>query len=353
MLDTGSETSIIKPNFLQNYPEIELSDPIFYSTINGMNLVDHQVVTPLPKEFLSKGTVAWKVLTLNGRKYDAIVGQNLLSSLKAKVDLGERQLEINGNKILFEDGYPYEVNQITALEINDGCSTNYINLSHLNDHESKLIKNLMQNYQELFFKEGDELTCSNEVQHEIGTATNRPIYSKTYRYPQIHEEEIERQISEMLSQGIIRESSSPYNSPLWIVPKKSDNSGKKKWRVVIDYRKLNEVTVEDKFPIPNIENILDKLGKAQYFSTLDLAKGFHQILVIPEDQKKTAFSTPNGHYEYVRMPFGLKNAPATFQRFINSILKDYINKICVVYLDDILIFSTSLEEHISSIRKIF
>lgn len=136
-------------------------------------------------------------------------------------------------------------------------------------------------------------------------------------------------------------------------PKKVDKSGKKKWRIVIDYRALNDITVSDKFPIPNIENILEKLGRAQYFTTLDLAKGFHQILIKEEDRAKTAFSTPLGHYEFVRMPFGLKNAPATFQRLMNSVLRDYINKICVVYLDDILIFSTTAEEHMDNIRKIF
>lgn len=135
--------------------------------------------------------------------------------------------------------------------------------------------------------------------------------------------------------------------------KKMDNSGEKKWRIVIDYRKLNEITVDDKFPIPNIDNILDKLGRAQYFSTIDLAKGFHQILLKEEDRSKTAFSTPYGHYEYVRMPLGLKNAPATFQRLINYVLRDLINKICVVYLDDILVFSTSLQEHVSNIERVF
>lgn len=353
LIDTGSETSIIKPQILQNFSETKLSNPLYYSTINGINKVDREIVTPLPKEFLTKGSISWKVIALNGRKYDAIIGQNLLTAIKAVVNIDKRQLETNKNIILFEDDCPYEINEITTPEISKGKIIENLKVDHLNKEEYNSIINLLKNYQELFFKEGDKLSFTHEIQHDITTTTSNPIYSKIYRYPQIHEKEIEKQISEMLSQGIIKESNSPYNSPLWIVPKKADNSGKQKWRIVIDYRKLNEVTVSDKFPIPNIDNILEKLGKAQYFTTLDLAKGFHQILVKPEDRRKTAFSTPFGHYEYIRMPFGLKNAPSTFQRLMNSILRDYINKICVVYLDDILIFSTSLEEHILSIRKIF
>lgn len=100
----------------------------------------------------------------------------------------------------------------------------------------------------------------------------------------------------MLEQGIIRPSNSPWSSPVWVVPKKMDASGNKKWRVVIDYRKLNEKTIDDRYPIPNINEILDKLGHSMYFSTLDLASGFHQIGVAPEDMKKTAFTVENGHY---------------------------------------------------------
>lgn len=135
--------------------------------------------------------------------------------------------------------------------------------------------------------------------------------------------------------------------------KKLDNSKEQKWRIVIDYRKLNDNAIDDKFPLPNIEELFDKLGRCQYFTTIDLAKGFHQIEVYPDDRCKTAFSTANGHYEFTRMPFGLKNSPSTFQRLINFVLKDFVNKICVVYLDDILIFSTSLDEHICSIKKVF
>lgn len=129
--------------------------------------------------------------------------------------------------------------------------------------------------------------------------------------------------------------------------------GKLSWRLVIDYRKLNEITIDDRYPLPNINEILDKLGKCQYFTTLDLAKGFHQIEIQEQDIHKTAFSIENGHYEFLRMPFGLKTAPATFQRLMNNVLKEFINKICLVYLDDIIIFFTSLQDHLKFLNKIF
>ncbi|GJQ71451.1 hypothetical protein Trydic_g11176 [Trypoxylus dichotomus] len=157
----------------------------------------------------------------------------------------------------------------------------------------------------------------------------------------------------MLEDGIIRPSQSPWSSPTWIVPKKPDASGQQKWRIVIDYRKVNEKTIDDRYPLPNINDILDKLGRCNYFTTLDLASGFHQIELQPDSIPKTAFNVENGHYEFVRMPFRLKNAPATFQRVMDNVLKDLQNKICLVYMDDIIVFSTSLQEHVSSLRRVF
>lgn len=123
--------------------------------------------------------------------------------------------------------------------------------------------------------------------------------------------------------------------------------------MVIDYRKLNEKTISDRYPLPNITDILDKLGKCMYFTTLDLASGFHQIEVNPKDAPKTAFSVEFGHYEFVRMPFGLKNAPSTFQRVMDHVLGELQGKICLCYMDDIIVFSTSLQEHIISLNKVF
>lgn len=286
------------------------------------------------------------------------MGMNFLIPFEVKIDIKGGYVEIFSRyKIDFEDiNFPplfAEANTLEAITDPKKEIHSLMNQPHLNDEERKELEQLLMRNKDLFFYEGENLTFTHEITHEIRTKDENPIYCKAYRYPLVHEKEIERQIGEMLKQGIIRESNSPYNSPLWIVPKKLDNSKQRKWRIVIDYRKINEKSIDDKFPIPNIESILDKLGRSQYFTILDLAKGFHQILVKDSDQKKTAFSTPLGHFEYVRMPFGLKNAPATFQRLINSILREFINRICVVYLDDILIFSTSLQEHVINVNKVF
>jgi hypothetical protein len=156
----------------------------------------------------------------------------------------------------------------------------------------------------------------------------------------------------MLQDGIIAPSNSPWNSPILVVPKKTDASGKRKWRIVVDFRKLNDVTIGDSFPIPVISEVLDALGNSKYFSTIDCASGFLQVPVKPEDQAKTAFSTPQGHYEYKRMPFGLKGAPSTFQRLMNSVLSGIQGIKCLVYLDDILIFGETLQIHNDKLRAV-
>ena len=123
--------------------------------------------------------------------------------------------------------------------------------------------------------------------------------------------------------------------------------------MVVDYRKLNEKTVAEKYPVPRIDEILDNLGKSVYFSTIDLAQGFHQIEMHPDSIQKTAFSVDNGHYEYLRMAFGLRNAPCTFQRVMDNIFREYLNRFCFVYMDDVICFSKSLDEHKQHLKLIF
>lgn len=225
--------------------------------------------------------------------------------------------------------------------------------SHLNPEERANLESLCAQYADVFYIEGEPLSFTNQIKHSIKTTDEVPVYTKSYRYPYVHREEVRNQIGKMLDQGIIRPSQSAWSSPIWVVPKKADASGKRKWRIVVDFRKLNEKTIDDKYPIPNIADILDKLGNCHYFTTLDLASGFYQVEMNTEDIPKTAFNVEHGHFEFLRMPMGLKNSPSTFQRVMDNVLRGLQNVICLVYLDDVIVFSTSLQEHMNNLEKVF
>ena len=211
--------------------------------------------------------------------------------------------------------------------------------------ERQAIHRICEEYCDLFLLNGEPLSCTATVEHEITTrADSAPVNVRPYRLPEKHKAEVNKQVKEMLDAGIIRSSVSQWNAPLLVVSKNADASGKPRLRVVVDFRKVNDLTIGDSFPIPNITDILDQLGNAKYFTTLDLASGYHQIPMAERDKNKTAFSTPFGHYEFNRMPFGLKNAPATFQRLMNSVLTGIQGLRCLVYLD-IVIYGSSLEDH--------
>lgn len=198
--------------------------------------------------------------------------------------------------------------------------TKCLKTDHLNAVEKDSLIKICHEFNHIFYIDGDKLTSTNAITHKIPTTLNVPIHTKTYRFPEIHKEEVNKQIKQMLEENIIEPSISPWNSPIWVVPKKTDSSETKKWRIVVDYRKLNDITVGDSYPLPNISVILDQLGHSKYFSTIDLSSGFHQIKMASKDADKTASSTHTGHYQFNLMPFGLKNAPATSQRLMNNVL---------------------------------
>jgi hypothetical protein len=146
---------------------------------------------------------------------------------------------------------------------------------------------------------------------------------------------------------VIRPSTSPCGSPITIVPKKEGT-----WRMCIDYRALNKITLKNQYPLPRIHNLLDQLQHAKYFTKLDLKSGYHQVRVKEEDIWKTAFKTRQGLYGWLVMPFSLCNAPATFMRLMNDVLRPFLDSFVTVYLDDILVYNTTWEEHISHFMQV-
>lgn len=177
--------------------------------------------------------------------------------------------------------------------------------------------------------------------------TTKPVHQHPYRVSYKEREAIRSQVKEMLRDDVIQPSTSPWASPVVLVEKKD-----KTLRFCVDYRKLNSVTKRDVYPLPRIDDALDRLRNARYFSSLDLKSGYWQIEVDERDREKTAFVTPDGLFEFKVLPFGLCSAPATFQRMMDTVLAGLKWQSCLVYLDDVVVFSASFEEHLYRLRLV-
>ena len=162
------------------------------------------------------------------------------------------------------------------------------------------------------------------------------MYHKPYKLPQSQKDEVQRQVDKMLQENIIENAVSEWNSPLLLVPKKSADDTRKR-RLVIDYRKLNNALQDDKFPLPNIEEVIESLAGAKYFSHLDLSQGYYQCELRKEDRHITAFTTNRGQYQMTRLPMGLKVSPSIFSRLMTVAMSGLNMEHCLVYLDDIIV----------------
>lgn len=210
------------------------------------------------------------------------------------------------------------------------------------------IDKLLHEFEDIF-GEPQGLPPRRNCDHRIPLMPGaQPVNNRPYRHKPKHKSEIEQQIQELLEAGVIQKSSSPFASPVILVKKKDGT-----WRLCTDYRQLNAMTVVAKFPIPVIEELLDELHRAVWFSKLDLRAGYHQIRLAEGEEYKTAFQTHSGHYEFKVMSYGLAGGPATFNGAMTDTLK-LVNRVCVlVFFDDILVFSKTFEAHITHLKQVF
>ena len=184
--------------------------------------------------------------------------------------------------------------------------------------------------------------------HSIKLTSELPLWTAQHRRSYVENQVIDAETKKLAEQEVVRQSKSPYNSPVMVV-KKKDGA----WRTVIDYRKINEVTLKEPHPIPRTDESLEALGEANFFTTLDFTSGYWQLPIREEDKQKTAYSTISGRWEYNVLPMGITNAPAAFQRSMEIVMAGITWKFCIVYIDDIIIYSKTFEEHLQHLQLVF
>ena len=219
----------------------------------------------------------------------------------------------------------------------------------LSQEQKKSVAEFLTRYADVFATSPEDLGRTGVVKHTIDTGHEKPIRQRARRLPLHQRVEEQKQIKEMLARKVISPSSSPWASGVVLV-KKKDSS----WRFCFDYRKLNEVTIKDSYPLPRIDDSLDTLSGSKWFSTLDLQSGYWQVEMAEEDKAKTAFITScSGLFQFEVMPFGLCNSPATFERLMERVLSGLQWQICLVFLDDIIVYGTSFEQELQRLQTVF
>jgi hypothetical protein len=278
-----------------------------------------------------------------------ILGMDFLHGQCCTVDLG-------GSKLYIGDlTYPLEDMRVDCLTISPPLITspNLRVPETISNQTAKLsveqrvqALSLLNKFSELF--DPSKLGCSRNFTHSIELTDSRPIKQMPRRVSFAQRQVIENEIADMLAKGVIEPSCSPWASPIVLVRKKDGSI-----RFCIDYRGLNAQTKADAFPLPNPSDIFDDLAGSKYFATIDMKSGFWQIPMLARDKEKTAFCVPGGHYQFCRMPFGLINATATFQRTMQAILSSLVGKCAHVFVDDIVVYANSMEQLLERLDSVF
>lgn len=328
LVDSGSSHSFISQSFhsfvqMLNIPTVPMA-PQQVKLANGDTLTTNQWVPSL--EWWSNGyTVQTNMKVLQIPAYDAILGYDWLkANSPMQCNWAEKTLEFQhkGQPVILQGICPSlaAIPEVSVQQVrkwihgNDVWALAVVEETPMDQakNQDQTVQELLQQYQDVF-QEPQHLPPHRFYDHHIPLLPgSAPVNARPYKYSPHHKDEIERQVKQLLAAGLITQSCSPFASPVLLVLKKDGS-----WRFCVDYRKLNDLTIKNRFPMPLIEEILDELAGTKYFTKLDMRSGYHQVRMKPEDEYKTAFKTHQGHYQFKVMPFGLTNAPATFQCIMN------------------------------------
>ncbi|KAK3086868.1 hypothetical protein FSP39_024642 [Pinctada imbricata] len=289
--------------------------------------------------------VPFRAMNLTDEPY-VLYKNKRVASFDAEIDIVETESadseNVQSNRINTLSHERGDINSIPYMEpLWESCKSS-LSPEHLPIAEELLLK-----YLDIFAKSKSDIGRTNIVKHKINTDRAHPIKQAPRRIPLAKRAEAENEVQTLLKDGLIEPSSSPWSSPVVLVKKKDGSL-----RYCIDYRKLNSVTIKDSYPLPRIDDSLDALGGACMFSCIDLASGYWQVEMEPDDKAKTAFSTPKGLFQFKVMPFGLCNAPATFERLMETVLNGLPFQTCLLYIDDIIVYSKDFKTHVERLSEV-
>jgi hypothetical protein len=337
LFDTGADYSFISTNFVRiiNVKPIRIRAYYEIEVASGdISKLDKYV----PKCVLTLDNHSYYIdlIPFEMGSFDVIVGMDWLSRVDATIECRTKILRIplsGGETLEIQGEKPESHKQI---------------LMNTNTEVTKLTDiPVVREFPDVFPDDIQGLPPPRQVEFRIDLIPDAmPVARTPYRLAPSEMQELESQLQELQDKGFIRPSSSPWGAPILFVKKKDGT-----FRMCIDYRELNKLTIKNRYPLPRIDDLFDQLQGAKYFSKIDLRSGYHQLRVREEDVPKTAFSTRYGHFEFLVMPFGLTNAPAVFMDLMNRVCRPYLDKFIIVFIDDILIYSRTKQEHEVHLRK--
>lgn len=354
--DTGATISIISYTQVVKYGfHVNESSVKFKSADGRINRVTG-VTDPLQIR-IADTVVEMTLAIIKNDENDVLLGLDWFKAANAGIFPAQGVLQIDGRNINLtrrvkkkenEEEIIFEVEELEFEEETDFFEFDGRKIKTpegLTKEQKAIFRSIIEEYADVFATSIADLGQCTVGEHVIRTIDTNPIYLPPYRVSQAEREFLRNEIAEMLKNNIIEPSVSEWSAPVIVVPKKDKSK-----RIAIDYRKLNAVTIAQQWPVPVQQEILDSMGKDTWFTTLDLMSGYWQIKMAEDSKEKTAFSTPDGHYQFKVVPFGLKNAPTDFNRIVRIVIGycDYVK----TYFDDFTVHSNTFENHVVHVRKV-